>query len=241
MGHQVEEAALARGHEISCRVDAGGNGDATTLTAALLEDADGVIEFALPTGLKERAKLYAQCGVPAAVGTTGWDHLIPEISALFQEGSGAFMRGSNFSVGAHLFFRLTRAAARLANRVEEYDASLIEHHHTKKADFPSGTALTAAEGMLEELDRKTHICATLPQGPIAPEALQVAAVRVGSVPGVHEMLIDSPNDYLSLRHEARNRGGFALGSVRALEWLEGRQGWYEAEAFIDDLLTGEEQ
>ena len=137
-----------------------------------------------------------------------------------------------------MFFRLTAAAARLANPAEEYDVSVVEHHHTGKADHPSGTALTAAEGILAGLDRKKSVLTELPEGRIPADALQVASVRVGGVPGIHEMRLDSEADALTIRHEARGRGGFALGAVRGLEWLAGKRGFFTADEYIDDLLKG---
>ena len=253
MGLELEAVLKSRGHEVIRRVDALGNGDVKVLDRAALEGADGIIEFALPEGILERIALYAETGLPVVIGTTGWDGLAGKARDVFMAGGAdgagmagkksgqraALLRGSNFSLGAHLFFRLTAFAARLINGADEYDAALLEHHHNKKADYPSGTAITAAEGVLAALDRKTHILKDLPEGPIPSEALQVASVRVGSVPGIHEMRMDSPADFLTLRHEARGRGGFALGAVRGLEWLSDKKGWYEAESFIDDLLKGE--
>ena len=240
MGRLIEQILADRGHRTARRIDAAGSpgSDGTELTPEVLADADGVVEFALADGVLDRLALYAEAGVAAVVGTTGWDHHVDEAKALFSSGSGALLKGSNFSVGAHLFFRLSRAAARLVNPLEEYDASLLEYHHNRKADAPSGTALTAAAGVLEELDRKSHLVTDLPEGPIEPDGLHVASVRVGQVPGIHELRLDSAADFVTVRHEARHRGGFALGAVRGLEWLSGRRGWHEADEFIDDLLTG---
>jgi len=247
MGLELENVLKSRGHEVIRRVDSLGNGDVSVLDGAALEGADGIIEFALAEGILERIGIYTESGLPVVIGTTGWDGLADEARSIFKAGGtggdrsksgqeAALLRGSNFSLGAHLFFRLTAFAAGLINKADEYDAALVEHHHNKKADYPSGTAITAAEGVLASLDRKTHILKDLPEGPIPPEALQVASVRVGSVPGIHEMRMDSPADFLTLRHEARGRGGFALGAVRGLEWLQNKKGWHEAEEFIDDLL-----
>lgn len=238
MGKEIEAVLLSRGHQVSSRVDSTGNGDTTDLDEAALAGADGIIEFALADGVMDRLAVYAASGLPVVIGTTGWDNLVPEGKKLFEAGKASLLRGNNFSVGAHLFFRLTVAAAKLVNRTDEYDVALVEYHHNKKADYPSGTAITAAEGILEQLDRKKYIQSDLPDRPISPEALQVASVRVGSVPGIHEMRMDSPADFLTVRHELRGRGGLALGAVRGLEWLAGKEGWFEAEAFIDDLLTG---
>lgn len=238
MGLELEAVLKARGHEVINRVDALGNGDTRVLNKEALAGADGIIEFALAEGILNRISLYAEEGIPTVIGTTGWDNLAEEADKLVTSSKGTVLKGSNFSLGAHLFFRLSAAAARLINSTEDYDAVIVEHHHNKKADYPSGTALTAAEGVLAGIDRKTHIMKDLPAGPIPPDALQVASVRVGSVPGVHELVMDSQADYITVRHEARNRGGFALGAVRGLEWLDGKTGWYEADAFIDDLLKG---
>jgi len=259
MGVELEKVLNKRGHEVIRRVDALGNGDVTVLNSEALLGAEGIIEFALAEGILERIGLYAEAGLPIVIGTTGWDTSADEAREIFETGGNAggkpvsgeettsggesgsipgaaLLRGSNFSLGAHLFFRLTAFAANLINKADEYDAALLEHHHNKKADYPSGTAITAAEGVLASLDRKTHILKDLPDGPVPPEALQVASVRVGAVPGIHEMRMDSPADFLTIRHEARGRGGFALGAVRGLEWLGNKQGWHEAEEFIDDLL-----
>lgn len=240
MGREIETVLKSRKHEVLRRIDVLGNGDSRILDAEALADADGIIEFALAEGIMDRIGVYARAGKPVVIGTTGWDGVAAEARRFYGDGDsdmeGALLRGSNFSVGAHLFFRLSAAAARLINKTDEYDVALVEHHHNKKADYPSGTALTAAEGVLAGIDRKTRILKDLPDGPIPPEALQVASVRVGSVPGIHEMRMDSPADFLTLRHEARGRGGFALGAVRGMEWLTGKKGWYEAEDFIDELL-----
>ena len=238
MGREVETVLREKSHQVISRIDAAGSGDAEVLDIEALKGADGVIEFALADGIMERMAVYAESGLPTVVGTTGWDGLAGEARRLIEERGGTLLKGSNFSLGAHLFFRLSAAAARLVNGAGEYDVSIMEYHHNRKADYPSGTAITAAEGILAELDRKTHMIKDLPDGPIPPEALQVASVRVGSVPGIHEMRMDSPADFLTVRHEARGRGGLALGAVRGLEWLGGRKGWFEADAFIDDLLTG---
>lgn len=236
MGHLVEEVLESRGHEVLRRIDSKGSGDSRRLAPGELEGADGVIEFALAEGIVRRIRLYADAHVPAVVGTTGWEEHCAEARSAVNAAGGTLLRGSNFSLGAHLFFRFTAAAARLMNRAEEYDVSLAEYHHRGKADYPSGTAVSAAEGIIAELERKTHHISRLPEGPVPPDALQVASVRVGAAPGVHEMRMDSSADFLTIRHEARGREGFALGAVRALEWLEGKTGWHEADEFIDDLL-----
>ncbi|MDC7235536.1 MAG: 4-hydroxy-tetrahydrodipicolinate reductase [Spirochaetales bacterium] len=239
MGREIEKILLERGHRIVSRVDSGGYGDELRVSKESLEAAEGVIEFALPSGLEDNTALYAEYGLKAVVGTTSWADKKETVLAPFKQSSGACLYGSNFSIGAHLFFRMSAAASRMINKIEEYDVMLTEYHHNKKVDAPSGTALTAAQLVVENLDRKKEILPGNPPGAIKPEQLHVASVRGGHIPGIHTLTMDSPADTLEITHSARNRGGFALGAVMALEWLsadENRKGIFTVEDFISDLL-----
>ncbi len=239
MGREVEKILLERGHLVISRVDSGGYGDELKPSKESMEAADAVIEFALPGGIKDNTSNYSEYGLKAVIGTTGWNEEKEEVLKPFESGKGACVYGSNFSIGAHLFFRMTAAASRMINKVEEYDAMLIEYHHNKKVDAPSGTALTAAQLVLDNLDRKKEILPGNPPGAIKPEQLHVASVRGGSIPGIHTLTLDSPADTLEITHNARNRSGFALGAVMAAEWLcsgEGRTGVFTVDDFISDLL-----
>jgi len=239
MGREIESVLLERGHEVKIRIDDNGSGDTRLFSKQTFANVDGIIEFALAPSILKRIALYAELGTPVIIGTTGWDELIEAAKNLYRDARGALLQGSNFSVGAHIFFRLCGRAAALINSVDEYDTALIEYHHGKKADHPSGTALSAANRILTQLERKTHRLTELPlNSPIPKDGLQVASIRVGSDPGTHEMRIDSKADFITISHQSRSRGGFALGAVRALEWLEGRKGWFEIETYIDSLLEG---
>jgi len=242
MGREIESALLKRGHGVKTRIDAAGSGDTKLLGRETLSGADGIIEFALAANILKRISIYAELGIPVVIGTTGWDDLRETAKERYHGASGPLLRGSNFSVGAHIFLRLCSQAAALINNADEYDVALIEYHHGKKADHPSGTALNAAGKILTQVARKTHTVAELPMdAPIPPDALQTASIRIGSTPGIHEMRMDSAADFITISHQARNRGGFALGAVRALEWLRGKKGWFEVEEYIDNLLEGGKQ
>jgi 4-hydroxy-tetrahydrodipicolinate reductase len=238
MGRMIEENLIARGHSIVSRVDSGGYGDETSPSETSLKAADAVIEFALPEGIEDNTALYAAHGLKVVVGTTAWADRKEAVLSPFEGGNGAIVYGSNFSVGAHLFFRLTAYASKLLNKVEEYDVMLTEYHHNKKVDAPSGTALSAARLVLDNLDRKKEILPGNPPGAIKPEQLHVASVRGGHIPGIHTLTMDSPADTLELSHNARSRGGFALGAVLAAEWLcrEDKKGVFTVEDFIRDFL-----
>ena len=239
MGRMIEEILLNRGHKIVSRVDSGGFGDETAPSETSLKAADAVIEFALPEGLEDNTVLYAEYGIRAVVGTTNWGDKKDAVLSPFKESEGAILYGSNFSIGAHLFFKMTAYASKLLNKVEEYDVMLTEYHHNKKVDAPSGTALSAAQLVLDNLDRKKEILPGNPPGAIKPEQLHVASVRGGHIPGIHTLTMDSPADTLELSHNARSRGGFALGAVLAAEWLckDDKKGIFTVEDFIRDFLN----
>lgn len=238
MGKAVEEAARQRGHFITAKVDPVADDPQVSkeLTPAILKQADAVIEFALPQGIESNTRLYAECGTPAVIGTTGWENRRDEIASLVNGKRGAVMWGNNFSIGAHLLFKLTAEAASLIENLTDYDIMIHEIHHKMKKDSPSGTALTLAEKILQNNGRKTVIQTGTLNRAIRPEELHVVGIRGGSVPGVHTVTVDGPHDTIELTHTARSRCGFATGSVMAAEWLKDRQGFFRVEDFIDDLF-----
>ncbi|MGL1894451.1 MAG: 4-hydroxy-tetrahydrodipicolinate reductase [Spirochaetaceae bacterium] len=237
MGREIETILTQRGHTIACRVDKGGYGDYTKVTPALLVDVDGVIEFALPDGMEDNITLYAEAGVPVVLGTTGWDNKKELIKDIIKQNDSSFLHGTNFSVGAHMFFDLVSKASKLINEVPNYDIMMLEYHHNKKKDSPSGTALTTAEKILENNNIKDTIWPDKLDREIKENELHVASVRGGSIPGTHTVTLDSFADSIEIKHTARNRSGFALGAVMAAEWLNGKKGFFTVEDFIDELLN----
>lgn len=239
MGQEIEKVLTERGHEVSGRVDPHAPGaDAPVLSTALLHEADAAIEFSLPRAAVPNALLYAETGCPAVVGTTGWDGDRDHVRDEILNKRGAYLYGSNFSIGAHFLFLLAERAARLTAALPEYDTMITEYHHKMKKDSPSGTALSLAQKVLDNQERKTEIVASLPPDrAIRPRELHVASVRGGAIPGIHSLLFDSPADSVEIRHTARNRSGFALGAVRAAEWLAGKKGFFRVEQFIEDIFN----
>ncbi|HOV63554.1 MAG TPA: 4-hydroxy-tetrahydrodipicolinate reductase [Spirochaetia bacterium] len=237
MGKEVEKVLLSRGHEIAGRIDPAQTGGVfPELTDELMGRADAAIEFALPQAVIPHAKMYARNHIPAVVGTTGWDAARSEVKTIIEGSGGTYLWGSNFSIGAHIFFALAEQAARLINPVPEYDILAYEIHHNRKKDSPSGTALTLGERILRANDRKKTIVTERLDRAIEPSELHIASVRGGSIPGTHTVLIDSASDTIEITHRARNRGGFALGAVFAAEWLIGKKGFFSVEEFIEDFM-----
>ncbi len=238
MGREIEEIISQRSHSVTARIDPVNSGaDARKIEPGMLKEVDMVIEFALSDGVKKNAEMYASAGVPAVVGTTGWDQDREKVRNIIEEAGSAYLWGSNFSIGAHIFFHLVNQASAMVDPVPVYDVLAYELHHGKKKDSPSGTALRMGEGILNNLSRKTSIVTEKLDRPPKSGELHVASVRGGYLPGTHTVLFDSPADTIQIQHTARNRSGFALGSVMAAEWLTGKSGFFQVEDFIQDILT----
>jgi len=237
MGREVEKVLKERGHSVSARVDpAQADADSRSLTEKLAGASDMAIEFSHADSVMDNARAYARLGLSAVSGTTGWHSRIEELKGIVLGSKIGYLYGSNFSIGAHLFFALVAAAADLANPCPEYDIMGWEIHHKRKKDSPSGTALTLARLITGRNERKKKVVTErLDRAPAADE-LHFASVRGGEVPGTHTVMLDSAFDTIELTHRARSRGGFALGAVRAAEWLVGKKGVFEVNEFIQELL-----
>ena len=237
MGREIERFAVERGHEIVTRIDPADPGaDVRTAVDAPLADCDAVIEFSLAPAVVENARAYAKAGVSAVTGTTGWDEQRETVREIVASSSIGYLVGSNFSVGANLFFRIVSHAAALLRPFDEYDVAVVESHHNRKADSPSGTALSTARAILEALPRKSVLVDDALRRPPETHELHVASLRIGSDPGTHTVVLDSAADTIEIRHRARNRSGFALGSVRAAELVAGRRGYFTVVDMMNDLI-----
>ncbi len=241
MGHEVEAVLQARGHQVSARIDrTAGVGDSTELSSEILRSSHAVIEFSLPDSVLDHVRTYAAAGLPAIIGTTGWDERKPEAKTIVDGYQSAVIHGANFSLGAHMFFQLVEKASAMIADLPEYDIMVTEWHHRLKKDSPSGTALTTANRILRNLPRKTETNTGRLDRAIRDEELHVVSVRGGWIPGIHQVMIDSVADTLEIRHTARNRTGFALGAVLAAEWLVGRPqaGFVDVEDFARQYFAG---
>ncbi|MEG2336285.1 MAG: 4-hydroxy-tetrahydrodipicolinate reductase [Bacteroidales bacterium] len=218
MGKEVEKVALKRGHCIVAKID---KEEDWVLEANNLKIADLAIEFSTPlTVVKNIEKCFA-INLPVVVGTTAWNADLPRIEHLCQEKKQSLFHASNFSIGVYMFFALNRTLAKMMNTQEQYNVQMEEIHHIHKLDKPSGTAISLAEIVIEELDRiRTW---SLDDG---LGDLHIKALRKEAVVGVHELVYESDEDRILVRHEAKSRSGFALGAVMAAEWLIGKTGCF---------------
>ncbi len=214
MGHEIERLAPAEGFEVVTRYTS-----YERFTPADAELFDVAIEFSHPDAALGNIIDLVAAGRPVVVGTTGWLDHIEEVRSAVESAQGRVVYASNFSIGVNLFFQIIRKAAALLNDYSTYDAAIHEVHHTRKADSPSGTGLTAAEIILSELERKSHILSETSHEPISPDALHLTSSRVGDTPGTHTATFDSAADTIEITHRARNRSGFALGALTAARWI----------------------
>lgn len=212
MGKIIDEISQSRGHEIVARLS-------ETPTQENLNNPDVVIEFSNPEVAFENIKICLKNKIPVICGTTGWLDKKPEIERIALENNTAFLYGSNFSLGVNLFFALNENLAKMMNKFSEYNCQLEEIHHIHKLDAPSGTAISLAEGIINNSDFEAWKLDETKE-----KELGIFAIRENEVPGTHSVFYRSEVDEIEIKHTAYNRNGFALGAVIAAEWIVDKKG-----------------
>lgn len=226
MGKTIEQIALGRGHQIVSIVDINNPDE---FNSDNFKSADVAIEFTTPaTAFDNYMKAFA-AGVPVVSGTTGWLDRIGEIKDKCANEGKTFFYASNFSIGVNIFFALNKYLAKMMNGFPDYEVAMTETHHIHKLDAPSGTAITLAEGILENIDRKDRWTLETAE---KPADLPIHAIREGEVPGIHEITYESDVDTISIKHDAKSRAGFALGAVVAAEFTAGKKGFLGMEDML---------
>lgn len=240
MGREIERILTERGHEVVLRID---TDNAAELNADNLARVDVAIEFTTPATAYGNIRTCLECGTAVVSGTTGWTDRLAELQELCRERGGAMFYASNYCLGVNLLFRLNRQLAAMIARVGGYEVRIGEIHHTQKKDAPSGTAITLAEGVIENCPAKRGWVNYAPgiahaahriESPAetAPDRIEIHSLREGDVPGIHTVVYESEDDAIELKHRIKNRRTLALGAVVAAEFLCGKRGVYG----MDDLL-----
>jgi len=212
MGKTIERLAVERGHEIVARVDHEQNDP--------ISEADVAIDFSIPSAAFDNISRSLEQGIPIVSGTTGWLDQYDDIVALCKEKNGAFIYASNFSLGVNLFFELNKTLAKMMGPFSDYQIQMEEIHHTQKLDAPSGTAISLAEGIIDQTS-KTNWSLDVTND---PNTVPIVAKRIEKVPGTHRVVYDASVDQIEIKHIAKNRDGFALGALVAAEWLQNKKG-----------------
>ena len=221
MGKTIEKLTIKKNHEIILRIS---SKEALELSIPNLKALDVAIEFSRPESAIDNLRILANKRIPTICGTTGWIESYNDIKNLFIENNTPFLYASNFSVGVNILFEINKKLAKMMNRFSEYNVEIMESHHIEKKDAPSGTAITIAEQILENIDRKNDW-----QNSKSTDSslLDIESVREADVKGYHEINYVSAIDKISLSHEAYSREGFAMGALLSAEWIVGKTGIYQ--------------
>ena len=218
MGKTIERIARERGHEIVSIIDVSNLDD---FDSNSFKSADVAIEFTVPqVALSNYRRAFAS-GVAVVSGTTGWTDELPALKKEIEEGGKTLFWSSNFSLGVNIFMAVNKYLAKIMNQFPNYNVEMTEVHHTQKLDAPSGTAITLAEGILENLDRKNS---WVKEVETKQSEMAIKSIREGQVPGIHTIRYESEVDSIEITHDAKSREGFALGAVVAAEFTAGKKG-----------------
>ena len=208
MGQAIRQLALDKGWRVSAFVGERESAEGVGISRQSLGEPDVAVEFTQPSAAVANATACLRASVPVVIGTTGWYEALPEISRVARETATALLWSPNFSLGVNVMIEVARYASSLMRTLDDFDAHIIETHHTRKKDAPSGTAIAIAKAASDALERP----------------IPTTSIRTGSVPGTHELVFDGSFEQLSIVHEARDRRVFAEGALRAADWLVGKQG-----------------
>ncbi|HNX11925.1 MAG TPA: 4-hydroxy-tetrahydrodipicolinate reductase [Paludibacteraceae bacterium] len=219
MGKIIERIALERGHEIVSIIDIDNRDD---FKSDAFKSADVAIEFTVPQVALDNYKQAFEAGVAVVSGTTGWADQQEKVKADVLKNGYTLFWSSNFSLGVNIFMAVNKYLAKIMNRFPEYNVEMTEVHHIQKLDAPSGTAITLAEGILDNIDRKTGWVKEIQQN---DNELAIKSIREGQVPGIHTIRYESFADIIEITHDAKSREGFALGAVLAAEFTCGKKGF----------------
>ena len=217
MGKVIEEIALKRGHSIALKV----NQTNLDFDRELLSDCDVAIEFSSPESAVDNINKCFETNIPVVVGTTGWYAQFNTVQERCVSENKALLHATNFSVGVNIFYEINKKLAALMDANSQYDVEVEETHHTQKLDAPSGTAISIAEGIIDNMDRKDS---WKNDAIVSTNELAIESIRTEDVPGTHIVKYESDIDVVEIKHEAKNRNGFAFGAVLAAEYINGKNG-----------------
>jgi 4-hydroxy-tetrahydrodipicolinate reductase len=227
MGQEIERIAVLRKHEVNLIIDSIEDWEKE---GSRLGQLDVAIEFSQPDTVLDNIYHCFDANIPVVVGTTGWYEDVEQVRKDCLDRGQSIFYSPNFSIGVNLFFELNRKLALLMSKWTDYEISIEETHHIHKQDAPSGTAIVLANDIIRITERKEKWVNEMPE---SPEELGIQSFRTENVPGTHKVKYESDVDSIEIIHTAKNRRGFAIGTLLAAEWLLGKKGIYE----MKDLLS----
>ena len=228
MGKAIEKIAQERNHEIVLKIDIDNTDE---LTPENLRKAQVAIDFSVPDSAYSNIMLCFEANVPVVSGTTGWLDRYDDVTSYCRKNGKSLFYASNYSIGVNIFFEINRQLAGIMNQFPEYDVSLEETHHMHKLDAPSGTAISIAEDVLKNIERKTQWELDTSE---TKDKLRISAIREGEIPGIHTVTYDSEIDCIEIKHSAKSRKGFAMGAVLAAEYIHAKKGVFSMKDLMND-------
>ncbi len=229
MGQEIERIAILRKHEVTLIIDSIEDWEKD---GSRLGEADVAIEFSQPDTVIDNIYHCFNANVPVVIGTTGWYEDVEQVRIDCLDRGQTIFYSANFSIGVNLFFDLNRKLAALMSKWVDYEISIEETHHIHKQDAPSGTAIVLANDIIRNSNRKEKWVKKMPEN---PEELGIQSFRTENVPGTHKVKYESDADSIEIIHTAKNRRGFAVGTIMAAEWVNGKKGIFE----MKDLLSSQ--
>ncbi len=229
MGREIEKTATERKHKIVLTIDINNQDD---FTADNLKKADVAIDFSTPESAYQNIMKCFDADIPIVCGTTGWLDKFDEVVDYCEKKRKSFFYASNYSIGVNILFDINKRLARLMNPYDDYEVSIEEIHHIHKLDAPSGTAITLANDIINELDRKNQ-WSLGEKGSI--ESIPITAIREDEIPGTHAVTYNSSIDSIEIKHTAKSRKGLALGAVMAAEYLHDKRGFYTMDHLMNSI------
>jgi 4-hydroxy-tetrahydrodipicolinate reductase len=221
MGQMIKSTAPTQQIEVAAHFDEFNRLTDSEEHRILLKDVNILVDFSTPSSVVENIRLGVKLAKNMVVGTTGWYDQMGEVKSLVKETDIGFIYGSNFSLGVNLMFKIVHYASGLFAAFDEYDSYIEENHHKMKKDIPSGTAIVIKKIMEEKYLNKE---------------IQVNSVRAGYIPGTHSVNFDSAVDSMKIEHIARNRQGFAEGTLLAVKWIHNKKGFFEFNDVLEDII-----
>jgi len=237
MGQKAKEVAISRGHNIEVTIDPN-NKEAKykSIDEANFNNIDVVLDFSLKDVVVDNAKKIARLHKNIVIGATGWYDKLDEVKKISKENNIGILWSPNFSIGVNMYYRIIEKAAELADKYDEYDIWGTELHHNNKVDSPSGTAKELAKILIDKIKRKTKVIYDKLDRKISPDEIHFSSTRGGLVNFSHTIGFDSASDTITITHSARDRGSYALGSIKGVEWLYGKKGFYNMNDFLNNTI-----
>jgi 4-hydroxy-tetrahydrodipicolinate reductase len=236
MGHEIEKAAKDKDIAVTTIDTTDDNANYKEINEESMKDIDICVDFTHPDSVVSNIGKISKFKKNIVVGTTGWYDKMDDVKKMIEQAGNGLIWSGNFSVGVNIYFQIIENAAKMMDKFDDYDAFVHEFHHNQKADSPSGTAVMLGKILTDNIGRKNKVVTEELKRKIEPDELHVSSTRGGNIPGTHIVGFDSLADTIELKHTARGRQGFALGTILAAQWIKDKKGFYDINDLMKDIV-----